>query len=76
MQILDNPVQRVKKIFKNIFGKTVMNSLQEANLASIAIGKISDIFDGEGVTKAIRTVSNMDGMDKFINILGSSNSGR
>ena len=35
----------------------------------IAIGKISDIFDGEGVTKAIRTVSNMDGMDKFINIL-------
>lgn len=51
------------------FGKTVMNSLQEANLASIAIGKISDIFDGEGVTKAIRTVSNMDGMDKFINIL-------
>ena len=45
-----------------------MNSLQEANLASIAIGKISDIFDGEGVTKAIRTVSNMDGMDKFINI--------
>ena len=37
-----------------------MNSLQEANLSSIAIGKISDIFDGEGVTKAIRTVSNMD----------------
>ena len=51
------------------FGKTVMNSLQEANLASIAIGKISDIFDGEGVTKAIRTVSNKDGMGKFINIL-------
>lgn len=24
MQILDNPVQRVKKNFKNIFGKTVM----------------------------------------------------
>lgn len=51
------------------FGKTVMNSLQDANLDSIAIGKIRDIFDGEGVTKAIRTVSNMDGMDKFINIL-------
>lgn len=48
------------------FDKTVMNSLQDANLDSIAIGKIRDIFDGEGVTKAIRTVSNMDGMDKFI----------
>lgn len=57
------------------FGKTVMNSLQEANLASIAIGKISDIFDGEGVTKAIRTVSNMDGMDKFINILDENFTG-
>lgn len=57
------------------FGKTVMNSLQEANLASIAIGKISDIFDGEGVTKAIRTVSNMDGMDKFIQILSEDFTG-
>lgn len=51
------------------FGKTVMDSLKEATLDSIAIGKISDIFDGEGVTKAIRTVSNMDGMDKFIQLL-------
>ncbi|NMM65165.1 phosphopentomutase [Clostridium sp. P21] len=51
------------------FGETVMNYLQQAGLDSIAIGKISDIFDGEGVTKAVRTVSNMDGMDKFIEVL-------
>lgn len=51
------------------FGKTVMNSLQDAGFATIAIGKIRDIFDGEGVTRALRTVSNMDGMDKFINLL-------
>lgn len=57
------------------FGKTVMNSLQDANLDSIAIGKIRDIFDGEGVTKAIRTVSNMDGMDKFIQILSEDFTG-
>lgn len=57
------------------FGKTVMNSLQDANLDSIAIGKIRDIFDGEGVTKAIRTVSNMDGMDKFIQILNEDFTG-
>lgn len=57
------------------FGKTVMNSLQDANLDSIAIGKIRDIFDGEGVTKAIRTVSNMDGMDKFIQILSEGFTG-
>ena len=31
----------------------------------IAIGKIADIYDGEGVTKSLRTISNMDGMDKL-----------
>lgn len=51
------------------FDKTVMDTLKENGLDSIALGKISDIFDGEGVTKAIRTVSNMDGMDKFIELL-------
>lgn len=48
------------------FGRTVMNELKDANYDVIAIGKIADIYDGEGVTKAIHTVSNMDGMDKFI----------
>ncbi len=52
------------------FGKTVMDYLKESNLDSIAIGKISDIFDGEGVTRAIRTKSNMDGMDKLVKLLG------
>lgn len=48
------------------FGRTVMNELQDQGYDSIALGKISDIFDGEGVTKAIRTKSNKDGMDKLI----------
>ncbi|MBC2265086.1 phosphopentomutase [Listeria booriae] len=51
------------------FDKTVMDHLKDDGLDSIAIGKISDIFDGEGVTRAIRTKSNMDGMDKFIDLL-------
>ena len=51
------------------FGPTVMNHLQDGGLDSIAIGKISDIYDGEGVTDAIRTKSNMDGMDKLIECL-------
>ncbi|HLS60836.1 MAG TPA: phosphopentomutase [Virgibacillus sp.] len=48
------------------FGRTVMNELKDANHDVIAIGKISDIFDGEGVTKSLRTISNMDGMDKLL----------
>ncbi|MFD2704358.1 phosphopentomutase [Salibacterium lacus] len=47
------------------FGRTVMNELKDAGLDSIAIGKISDIYDGEGITKAVRTDSNADGMDKI-----------
>ncbi|MBF7016544.1 phosphopentomutase [Staphylococcus durrellii] len=48
------------------FGKTVMNELKEASYDVIALGKINDIYDGEGVTQAIRTKNNMDGMDKLI----------
>lgn len=52
------------------FGRTVMNELKDAGLDVLAIGKISDIYDGEGVTKSLRTVSNMDGMDKLIDTQG------
>lgn len=48
------------------FGRTTMNELQDQGYDVIALGKISDIYDGEGITQAIRTKSNMDGMDKFI----------
>src|SRR5699024_6694970 len=43
-----------------------MNELKDADYDVIALGKINDIYDGEGVTKAVRTKSNMDGMDKLI----------
>lgn len=48
------------------FGRTVMNELKDAGFDVIALGKISDIYDGEGVTEAIRTSSNLDGMDKLV----------
>ncbi|MEH6943035.1 phosphopentomutase [Bacillus sp. JJ722] len=47
------------------YERTVMNELKDADYDVLAIGKISDIYDGEGVTKSLRTVSNMDGMDKL-----------
>jgi phosphopentomutase len=48
------------------FDRTVMSELKDAGFDVIAIGKISDIYDGEGVTKSLRTISNMDGMDKLV----------
>lgn len=51
------------------FGRTVMNEMKDAGLDVLAIGKISDIYDGEGVTESLRTISNMDGMDKLLQTL-------
>ncbi|GBF11553.1 phosphopentomutase [Tepidibacillus sp. HK-1] len=46
--------------------KTVMNHLVENGFDSIAVGKIADIYANEGVTKALKSKSNMDGVDKTI----------
>ncbi|KOS69287.1 phosphopentomutase [Lysinibacillus contaminans] len=51
------------------FGRTTMNTMKDAGLDVIAIGKISDIFNGSGVTDAVRTKNNMDGMDKFAEVV-------
>lgn len=48
------------------FARTVMNELKDSNYDVIALGKISDIYDGEGVTEAVRTVDNEDGMTKIV----------
>ncbi|MDL4840735.1 phosphopentomutase [Aquibacillus rhizosphaerae] len=48
------------------FGRTVMNELKDNDYDVVALGKIADIYDGEGVTESIRTKDNEDGMEKFI----------
>lgn len=50
------------------FGKTVLDILKENNFDVISVGKIRDIFDGEGITESNKIVSNHDGMEKTINI--------
>ncbi|ATO51086.1 phosphopentomutase [Brevibacillus laterosporus] len=57
------------------FDKTVMNNLVDAGLTSIAIGKISDIYAGEGVSKEIRSKDNMDGVDKLLQSMQESFTG-
>ena len=43
-----------------------MDLLKEKGYTVSCIGKINDIFNGQGVTKTQRTISNNDGMDKTI----------
>ena len=40
--------------------------MENKGLTTIGIGKIEDIFTGEGITKAIHTSDNMDGIDKTL----------
>ena len=57
------------------FDRTVMSEMKDAGKAVIAVGKISDIFNDEGVTESVRTVSNMDGVDKLIEVMNSDFTG-
>lgn len=50
------------------FGKTVLNALKEQGLDVISVGKIDDIFVGEGITDRYRSKSSVHGMEQTIEI--------
>ncbi len=50
------------------FGKTAMDALRDAGLDVISIGKIKDIFDGEGITRAMKSKSSVHGMEQTIEV--------
>ncbi len=45
--------------------RMVLDEIKEAGLAVLAVGKISDIFSGHGITRSLPTKSNADGIDKI-----------
>lgn len=49
-------------------GPTVLNALKEAGLDVISVGKINDIFVGEGITQSNRSTSSVHGMEQTIEI--------
>ncbi|MBQ3514967.1 MAG: phosphopentomutase [Lachnospiraceae bacterium] len=46
--------------------ENLLNYLNESGIPVIGIGKIHDIFDGEGISETIYTKDNMDGVDKTL----------
>ncbi len=46
--------------------KTMLDLISETGKTVYAVGKISDIFNGQGVTVSVHTDNNMDGVDKTI----------
>lgn len=51
------------------FGETMLDHLSAADYDVIGVGKIHDIFNGQGLTDYVRTTSNMDGVDKLIQVM-------
>lgn len=49
-------------------GRTVLNALQDEGLDVIGVGKIHDIFCGEGITETYHSDSSVHGMEQTIEI--------
>ena len=50
------------------FGPTALNALKDAGLDVISVGKINDIFVGEGITQSNRSKSSVHGMEQTVEI--------
>ncbi len=50
------------------YGRTALNVLKDAGLEVISVGKIFDIFDGEGLTESNKSKSSVHGMEQTIEI--------
>jgi phosphopentomutase len=50
------------------YGATALNALKDAGLDVISVGKIYDIFDGEGITQSNKSKSSVHGMEQTIEI--------
>ena len=50
------------------YGRTTLNVLKDNNFDVISVGKINDIFDGEGITESNKSKSSVHGMEQTIEI--------
>ncbi|MEG1597139.1 MAG: phosphopentomutase [Bacilli bacterium] len=55
--------------------RSVLDNIKEAGFHTIAIGKINDIFDSEGITKTIKAPTNELGVSKLIDIMDKNFTG-
>lgn len=51
------------------YGKTALNALKDKNFDVISVGKIKDIFDGEGITQSYKSKSSVHGMEQTLEIM-------
>lgn len=55
--------------------KTTLDMLKDSGLRVMGVGKIEDIFSGQGITDAVHTKDNMDGVDKTLEYMKENHKG-
>jgi phosphopentomutase len=55
--------------------ETLLDRLVDRDVAVTAIGKINDLFAGRGITHAVPTTSDADGIEKLVHAMGDSPAG-
>ncbi|WP_459478800.1 phosphopentomutase [Clostridium saccharoperbutylacetonicum] len=50
------------------YGETALNVLKNSGLDVISVGKINDIFDGEGITESNKSKSSVHGMEQTLEL--------
>lgn len=56
-------------------GPTMLDAIQEAGLPVVAIGKISDIYAGRGISRAVHTHDNANGVEQTLTAMGETDCG-
>lgn len=54
---------------------TILDKLKSNDLAVLAVGKIEDIFCGKGITEAVHTLDNIDGVNKTLDYMKREDKG-
>lgn len=57
------------------FSKTMLEFLKDDGREVAGVGKISDIFNGKGITSSVSIKNNMDGVDKTLECMDTIKSG-
>ena len=75
-KIIDGKPTRISKDRRDYsmapFGKTVLDKVKDAGAKVIGIGKIEDIFEKAGITHAIHTGSNKEGLELTIKAINGT----
>lgn len=57
------------------FNKTMLDYIKEGGKSVMAVGKIEDIYNSKGITEAVHTKNNMDGIDKTLQYMREEKEG-